>query len=25
MRALFQTGFDMAAKGDPWHKVPPGY
>jgi predicted acylesterase/phospholipase RssA len=25
MRALFQTGFDMAAKGNPWHKLPPGY
>jgi hypothetical protein len=25
MRALFQAGFDMAAKGNPWHKVPPGY
>jgi hypothetical protein len=25
MRALFQLGFDLAAKGDPWHKVPPGY
>jgi hypothetical protein len=25
MRALFQTGFDMAAKGNPWHKTPPGY
>ena len=25
MRALFQTGFEMAAKGNRWHKVPPGY
>jgi predicted patatin/cPLA2 family phospholipase len=25
MRALFQTGYDMAAKGFPWRKVPPGY
>jgi hypothetical protein len=25
MRALFQVGFDMAAKGNPWLKVPPGY
>jgi predicted acylesterase/phospholipase RssA len=25
MRALFQTGYDMAAKGYPWQKVPPGY
>ena len=25
MRALFQTGFDMAAKGYPWAKKPPGF
>ncbi|EGJ49347.1 patatin-like phospholipase family protein [Desulfocurvibacter africanus] len=25
MRALFRTGFDMAAKGYPWEKTPPGY
>ena len=25
MRALFQTGYDMAAKGYPWRKTPPGY
>lgn len=25
MRALFQTGYEMAAKGYPWAKVPPGY
>jgi predicted acylesterase/phospholipase RssA len=25
MRALFQFGYDMAAKGDPWEKAPPGY
>ena len=25
MRALFQTGFEMAAKGNRWHRVPPGY
>ena len=25
MRALFQRGYDMAAKGYPWEKVPPGY
>jgi hypothetical protein len=25
MRTLFQTGFDMAVKGYPWEKVPPGY
>jgi hypothetical protein len=24
MRALFQTGFEMAAKGYPWEKTPPG-
>ena len=24
MRALFQTGYDMAAKGYPWRKAPPG-
>ncbi|MFZ0256351.1 MAG: patatin-like phospholipase family protein [Gammaproteobacteria bacterium] len=25
MRALFQTGFDLAAQGYPWQKTPPGY
>jgi hypothetical protein len=25
MRALYQTGYDLAAKGYPWSKVPPGY
>ena len=25
MRALFKVGFDMAAKGYPWEKVPPDY
>ncbi|RJG10192.1 patatin family protein [Pseudomonas cavernicola] len=25
MRALYQTGYEMAAKGYPWAKVPPGY
>jgi hypothetical protein len=25
MRALFQTGYDMAVKGYPWAKVPPGF
>jgi len=25
MRALYQTGFDMAAKGYPWSKKPPGF
>ena len=25
MRTLFQTGFDMAVKGYPWEKAPPGY
>jgi hypothetical protein len=25
MRALFETGYDMAAKGYPWEKVPPDY
>lgn len=25
MRALFQFGYDMAAKGYPWEKAPPGY
>jgi hypothetical protein len=25
MRALFQVGYDMAAKGYPWQKSPPGY
>jgi predicted acylesterase/phospholipase RssA len=25
MRALFQTGFEMAAKGYPWEKKPPGF
>jgi hypothetical protein len=25
MRALFKTGYDMAAKGYPWEKVPPGF
>jgi hypothetical protein len=25
MRALFQTGYDMAARGFPWEKHPPGY
>ncbi len=25
MRALFETGYDMAAKGYAWDKVPPGY
>ncbi|MEO5344643.1 MAG: patatin family protein, partial [Gammaproteobacteria bacterium SHHR-1] len=24
MRQLYQTGFDMAVKGYPWHKTPPG-
>lgn len=24
MRALFQTGYDMAARGVPWRKTPPG-
>jgi hypothetical protein len=23
MRALFETGYDMAVKGYPWEKVPP--
>jgi len=25
MRALFQTGYEMAVKGFPWRKTPPGY
>ena len=25
MRALFQTGLDLAAQGYPWQKTPPGY
>jgi predicted acylesterase/phospholipase RssA len=25
MRALFQTGYEMAAKGYPWEKTPPGF
>jgi len=25
MRALFETGYEMAAKGYPWQKVPPDY
>jgi predicted acylesterase/phospholipase RssA len=25
MRVLFQTGFDMAEKGYPWNKTPPGF
>ena len=25
MRALFNVGFDMAAKGYPWEKIPPDY
>lgn len=25
MRALFRTGFDMAATGYPWNKTPPGF
>jgi hypothetical protein len=25
MRALFQTGYDLAAQGYPWKKTPPGY
>jgi hypothetical protein len=25
MRALFKTGFDMAANGYPWVKKPPGF
>lgn len=25
MRALFQTSYDMAAKGYPWEKAPPGF
>lgn len=25
MRALFQTGYDMAVKGYPWEKMPPGF
>jgi len=25
MTALFQVGYDMAAKGYPWEKAPPGY
>jgi hypothetical protein len=25
MRALFKRGYDMAARGYPWQKVPPGY
>ncbi|MBK1644838.1 patatin [Thiocapsa imhoffii] len=25
MRALYQTGYDMAAEGYPWEKAPPGF
>ena len=25
MTTLFQLGYDMAAKGYPWEKAPPGY
>lgn len=25
MRALYQTGYDMAVKGYPWEKAPPGF
>lgn len=25
MRSLFQVGYDMAVKGYPWAKAPPGY
>jgi len=25
MRALYQTGYEMAAKGYPWEKIPPGF
>ena len=25
MRALYQTGYDMAVKGYPWEKTPPGF
>lgn len=25
MRALYKTGYDMAAKGYPWEKAPPGF
>jgi hypothetical protein len=25
MRALYKTAYDMAAKGYPWAKTPPGY
>ena len=25
MRALFKRGYDMAARGYPWKRVPPGY
>lgn len=25
MRALYQTGYDLAAQGDPWEKIPPGF
>jgi predicted acylesterase/phospholipase RssA len=25
MRALYQTGYDLAARGYPWEKVPPGF
>jgi hypothetical protein len=25
MRALYQTGYNMAVKGYPWEKVPPGF
>jgi hypothetical protein len=25
MRALFEVGYRMAERGDPWHKAPPGF
>jgi hypothetical protein len=25
MKELFQVGYDLAANGYPWAKVPPGY
>ena len=25
MRKLYDTGYDLAAKGKPWVKVPPGF